>query len=193
MNRLGHSQCGAALLTCTLLLVIVLLAMSASLRAARLHADISLAQADIQIARDAAEQALARGQRSLKQSVLAPPLEKSDNGTEPDGAKQANLALSRAGSAAQGADDRHHYRIDLLWAANGKRVSRITATGTGRRSTTHVSLQSDVEVTLCDGVSAPSAPSAPSVSSMLPMPSADVSPPCAVEIRQISWRELEGS
>ena len=181
MNRLRIRRRGAALLPCTLLLVIVLLAMSASLRAVRLQTDIALAHADLQFARDAAEQALAMGKRYLKQSVVAPPPAISGTAAEAGGEQGSSRPVPRDGSSEQWSDDRHQYRIDLLWAADGKRVSRITATGNGRRATTHVSLQSDVELTLCDRVPDPV------------MPAAKVSSACAVGMREISWRELEGS
>ncbi|MEK0428388.1 MAG: hypothetical protein RL001_915 [Pseudomonadota bacterium] len=162
------SPAGFALLPCSLMLVVVLLALSASLRSARLQQDATLANEDLRIARQAAESSLADAEHDLRvafQRVTA-----SENSIS---------APDRFTSLCSGSrDSLSRYQMSLLWSDGLLAICQLTAQGRGRIASTSIRLQAEFELSDC------------------PLP--DPSPPdgnseasCHKEIHLLSWRALE--
>lgn len=164
-------ETGAALMPCAVLLVIVLLCSGSALRAALLQQEAAWTLADMHTARNAAEVALADGERHLR--MIDEPLSLASSGTEHDiGSVTGDRVI------AFGAAQSPYYRVDLISANGSHGLCRITATGTGRRAGTRISLQADFEIISCSSQS-DTVESSESVQD------------CTRKVRQINWREVD--
>jgi len=180
MRRQFTRQKAVALLPCALLLTVVSLAMSASLRAVRLQLNAMLAISDVQMARLSAESSMADGEHHLRTMLQAAPVEAEKN-------PAAEYFVS---SCTMPTETDSHYRLDLLWSDRHTGVCRITATGQGRMTGTQVSLQADFELVGCKSP----AESVESVTPVIPPGTSEMPEhlpeSCRNGLRLISWRVL---
>ena len=136
---------GMALLSCTLLLMVVLMLSWSSLLAACGQYSAALRSADRAIARNAAEAALHDGQRHL----LA----------MDDGRLSASAGVLHefgsvsgehySGTGPQSATAPPHYRIDFVAAIEPGKLWQVSATGAGLQPGTRVCLQADFLIPAC--------------------------------------------
>jgi hypothetical protein len=168
VRRILFSPAGFALLPCSLMLVVVLLALSAALRSTRLQLDAALANEDLRIARQAAESSLADAEHDLRVAFQQVPA--SENPMS---------AAERFTSLCSGSRDAlSRYQMALLWSDGLLAICQLTAQGRGRIASTSIRLQAEFELSDC------------------PLP--DPSQPddnsealCQKAIHLLSWRALE--
>lgn len=177
MKRLRLRQGGFALVPCALLLTVVLLALSASLRAARQQLDAALAQSDLQRARLSADSSLTEAEHQLRSVFVASP----DPGEARLPEEQLAQACTRAYSELSG------YQMDLLRSDERTGVCRITAIRAGRSAGTHVRLQAEFALRACQPPTEPveAVPLSEAAASSVAPPAS-----CAGEVRLLSWRTL---
>jgi len=171
MKHCWFKETGAALMPCTLLLVIVLLSSGSALRAALLQQAAAWTLADMHTARNAAEVALADAEHHLQ--IIDEPLSPAGSGAEHDIGSVTGERVTPSGAARP-----PYYRVDLISAKGSNGLCRITATGTGRRTSTRIILQADFEITSCSSQSDTAEPS-------------ESAQDCTRKVRQISWREVD--
>jgi Tfp pilus assembly protein PilX len=162
------SRAGFALLPCSLMLVVVLLALSASLRSMRLQQDATLANEDLRIARHAAESALADAEHDLRVAFQRGPA--NENPMPP---------AERFTSLCSGSHDpASRYQMALLWSDGRQAICQLTAHGRGRIASTPTHLQAEFRLRDCP-------PPDPSLTDDRSEAS------CHKEIQLLSWRTLE--
>ena len=167
----GKAQGGAALMPCALLLLMVLLLNSASLRISRNQHNAAQVHADRNVARHAAEAALLDAELHLM--LVDDPLSPLTSGViyqfgSITGSSYPYSSDSADSGAMQSARS-PSYRIDLISIAATGGICRVSATGTGLLSTTEIHLQADYAVSACDP---------------------DAGNSCTREVRRLAWREL---
>ena len=177
MSRGVSRQMGFALLPCALLLVVVLLALGASLRSARQQLAGTWTYADQQTARLLAEASLSEGEQHLRSAFLWP--------TNHEGSQMAAYPFALLCNPASGAHQ--GYRLVLLRADDRSGLCQITATGTGLIAETRVSLQAEFELHACPLGQATSQP-LPMTTRVEAIEQAPVM--CKGDIHLISWRAL---
>ncbi len=181
MSRTVFTQTGFALLPCSLLLTVVLLALSASLRSARQQLAVTPADADLQRARLSAESSLTEGEHHLRSRFKAVSAD-SDLSPTTD-----PLALS----CSQPYSEQSGYQLDWVRSEDRTGVCRITASRAGRTAGTHIRLQAEFALSACQTYR-PSAEPAPSTDSATATAERHEDSPvsCRREVRLLSWRTV---
>jgi Tfp pilus assembly protein PilX len=137
---------GAALLPCVLLLLVVLMMETASLVLSRNLRSMAQAHAGRELARHAAEAALADGRLHLM--MMDDPLSTAVSGVSHEFGTVTGARYPAA--PGMNAVPSPVYRIERLSATGRSVISRVSATGWGTRQTMRLSLQADYAVTVCD-------------------------------------------
>lgn len=145
MSRRVFRQKGFSLLPCALLVAMVLLALTASLRTARQQLEATRAQADLLTARWSAEASLAEGERHLRTIVEAAPVIEASPVSGDAHPPDDPPVLSCAGASGEFSG----YRLDALRADDRTELCRITATGAGSSNATYIRLQTEFELRAC--------------------------------------------
>ncbi|MFM8467881.1 MAG: hypothetical protein ACKOAO_10015 [Oxalobacteraceae bacterium] len=166
MSRIVLLRAGFALLPCSLMLAVILLALSASLRSTRLQQDATFISDDLRIARRAAESSLADAEQALRVAVQELPASEQR--------MPSAEGLRRLCDAPH--DPLSRYQMALLWSDGRQAICQLTAQGKGRIPSTHISLQAEFALSDC--------------------PLLDPAPPddhasCQPSIQLLSWRALE--
>ncbi len=195
---------GAALMSCALLLLVVSLMMLSSERTARQLQASAYAEADTQMARHAAEAALADGELHLALGHAPFPALCSGAGHV---LGSVTGSVTSAGLLSSGPTGPRppSYSLNVLSDDGRDGVCRITASGTGLHETTRAMVQADIAVRHCgttllmsasppDGEISPSN-SSPGSSELSPERSSESSPEappsCVPQLRRLIWRALD--
>ncbi len=192
-----RTQQGATLMSCALLLLVVSLMMLSTERTARQLQASAYAEADTQLARHAAEAALADGELHLALGNDSFPVLCSGAGHVFGSVTGASWSSPDPG----GQPRRPSYSLVVLSDDGTNGVCRITAYGTGLHENTRAAVEADVAVRRCgtmppasasppDG-EVPAADPSPRFSEPSPDQSSEPSPSCVPQLRRLVWRALD--
>jgi Tfp pilus assembly protein PilX len=178
MIRPVTMQTGFALLPCSVLLVVVLMALSAAVRSSRLQQDAMQAAADLHLARVSANASLSDAEHHLREIFQAVP------GLEEGSAPEQYAASACTGSEEQ----RGHYQLNLLSSDEHTALCRITATGAVR--SVSMSVQADFELAYCEAGTALVTPTGQAAQNAPAQANEAATSSCKRGVRLLSWRMM---